>query len=232
MNDFNQDLAIYKIVSLMNSYGFDTEQYSAEQLVQEWLKTYDVNWIYLATIQALYLGRYKAISIEQIMYGWTRKGQPTTHFGGDFERVICRKLPRHLSELNSWEAETKNTLNSDSKTQSSVNPQINSQPITEKNPHLTSSANPVISTQVTPFPTNKKKDASQHQFNEVIEYRSTQAKGRSLSEQTAQKKQKDGSQGIETFQPLPDASSFFQKLKAFADNQRTNIDAKKGDNLK
>jgi hypothetical protein len=179
MTDFNQDLAIPKIISLMNSYSFDTNQRNTEELVQEWLKNYDVHWIYLATIEALYLGRYKAVSIEQIMYGWSRKGQPTTHFGGDFERVICRKLPRHLSALSTdiiQQSQEENNYNSD----------------------LTSFASPLISTQVTPFPTIKKKA------------------------QTAKKKD---SQGIETFQPHPDASSFFQKLKALADNQRGSKEA-------
>jgi hypothetical protein len=172
MTDFNQDLAIPKIISLMNSYSFDTNQRNTEELVQEWLKNYDLHWIYLATIEALYLGRYKAVSIEQIMYGWSRKGQPTTHFGGDFERVICRKLPRHLSAFNSIEEEK--SIIGDLDLTSSTN------------------ANPLISTQVTPFPAAKKTH----------------------------------NQGIETFQPLPDASSFFQKLKALADNQRGNKKAR------
>jgi hypothetical protein len=179
MTDFNQDLAIPKIISLMNSYSFDTNQRNLEELVQEWLKNYDIYWIYLATIEALYLGRYKVVSIEQIMYGWSRKGQPTTHFGGDFERVICRKLPRHLSDLNAEIIKQSQEQNND-------------------NSDLTSFANPLISTQVTPFPTTKQKAS------------------------TGKKKY---SQGIETFKPLPDASSFFQKLKALADNQRGSKEA-------
>jgi hypothetical protein len=179
MTDFNQDLAISKILSLMNSYSFDTNQRNTEELIKEWLNNYDVNWIYLATIEALYLGRYKAVSIEQIMYGWSRKGHPTTHFGGDFERVICRKLPRHLNALNSLEEYEDNIKQL---------PEEN-----DCHSNFTYSANLPISTQVTPFPPTQKK---------------------------AQLFKKEHSQGIERFQPLPDASSFFQKLKALADNQR------------
>lgn len=181
MTDFKQDLAISKVLSLMNSYIFDTNQRKAEELVQEWLNIYHVNWIYLATIEALYLGRYKAVSIEQIMYGWLRRGQPTTHFGGDFERVICRKLPRHLSTVNSLEVDSEN-----------------GQPTSDReennhNNNVTDSSESLIDTQVTPFPSSKKESSS----NLV----------------------KNNTQGIKIFQPLPDASGFFQKLKAFADNQ-------------
>lgn len=181
MANFKQDLAVSKILSLMNSYSFDTNQRNTEELVQEWLTIYDVNWIYLATIEALYLGRYKAISIEQIIYGWLRRGQPTTHFGGDFERVICRKLPRHLSSVNSLEVYSENGQPT---------------PDQEENNHnssVTDSSESLIDTQVTPFPFSKKESSSN-----LL---------------------KNNTEGIKIFQPLPDASGFFQKLKAFADNQ-------------
>ncbi|NJO19488.1 MAG: hypothetical protein HC838_04685, partial [Spirulinaceae cyanobacterium RM2_2_10] len=54
---------------------------------------YHPTWIRAAAIEALYLGRYKAVSVAQILEIWERRGQPTPHFNGDFERLICRKLP-------------------------------------------------------------------------------------------------------------------------------------------
>lgn len=212
MTDLKQDLAITKIVSLMNSYSFDTNQLNAEELVQKWLQNHDVNWIYLATIEALYQGRYKAISIEHIMSSWTRRGQPTTHFGGDFERVICRKLPRHLSTLNSLDREEiENIEQPQEEYSTNGDPNIRSQQSNSDRVDRVSSPNPVISTQVTPFPSNKPEEA-----------RETPLAFSEISPQNSEFLEKNHNQGIETFQPLADASSFFQKLKALADNQREN----------
>lgn len=212
MSDLKQDLAITKIVSLMNSYSFDTNQLNAKELVQKWLQNYDVNWIYLATIEALYLGRYKAISIEHLMSSWARRGQPTTHFGGDFERVICRKLPRHLSALNSFEREE--IENIEQPQEENSNNSDRNLKFQQSNSDLldrVSAPNPVISTQVTPFPSSKPEEAMEipPAFSEI-------------SPQNSEIFAKNNTQAIETFQPLPDASSFFQKLKALADNQREN----------
>jgi hypothetical protein len=47
----------------------------------------------MAVLEALYQGRYKVISVEEILKLWHRRGQPTFHFTHDFERLVCKNLP-------------------------------------------------------------------------------------------------------------------------------------------
>lgn len=94
MTELTYDSAVSHTVALLNHYGFDMKGYSAEELIAEWLTVYTAIWIRLAAIEALYQGRYKAISVEQILNCWKRRGSPHFHFNGDFERLISRNLPR------------------------------------------------------------------------------------------------------------------------------------------
>lgn len=211
MTKSNEDLTLAQIKSLITSYSFDTDRYSVEQIVLQWQENYRVHWIYLATIEALYLGRYKAISIEQIMNGWHRRGQPNTHFNGDFERVICRKLPRHLSIIIEEERspqtqfEEKERVNTQFERNGQHDPlvaPVKSDPASDE-VESDRQKQPIIATEVTPLA--KRQITSPPQL--------TQA-----SEKIA--RTQSHSDKIITFQPAPDASSFFQKLKALADNQR------------
>ena len=208
MTESHEDLAIAQIVSLMTSYSFDTRQYSVETIVRQWQKNYRVHWIYLATIEALYLGRYKAVSIEQIMNGWDRRGQPNTHFNGDFERVICRKLPRHLSTSDSVERSATADATRPSKQQlNSIQKPSVAPALSEIAPNEEVSYNdpqkPITATEVTPL---AKRQISSPPSLELS------------SEKIAP--QLSHSKKIVPFQPASDASGFFQKLKALADNQR------------
>ncbi len=94
MTELTYDSAVSHTVALLNHYGFDMKGYTAEELIAEWLTVYTAIWIRLAAIEALYQGRYKAISVEQILNCWKRRGSPHFHFNGDFERLISRNLPR------------------------------------------------------------------------------------------------------------------------------------------
>ncbi|MBE9128445.1 MULTISPECIES: hypothetical protein [unclassified Coleofasciculus] len=93
----DSDSAVGYAVELLSHYGFELRGYSAEELVHQWLKHYTSNWIRLAVIEALYQGRYKAVSVEQILTVWFRRGQPIYRFNHEFERLICRKLPKNLT---------------------------------------------------------------------------------------------------------------------------------------
>ena len=66
MTELNRDLSWAQARSLIDSYAFDLGHDDAAKLLQRCLNLYPASWIRLATIEALYLGRYKAISIEQI----------------------------------------------------------------------------------------------------------------------------------------------------------------------
>lgn len=100
MTELTQDLSLAQARSLMDSYAFDLGRKNVEKLLEYWLDLYHPNWIRLATIEALYLGRYKAISVEHILNVWLRLGSPNPHFTYEFERLICRKLPQHLCDLS------------------------------------------------------------------------------------------------------------------------------------
>lgn len=224
MNNLDKDLVIHKVIALMDSYSFDTNQQHLQELAQKWQKSYDVHWIYLATIEALYLGRYKAVSVEQILHGWFRMGKPNTHFGGDFERLVSRNLPRHFNQSNS-----PNKLNQDSVKQESILDDIN----TDKNNGLAKSKtqkeqSEVISDRYTSEPSSSEKLAFEQNSTDSESMPSLpEAKITAPPTQESLQKKKHSSHnrkssntGIVTFQPTPDGSEFFQKLKALADNQR------------
>ncbi|MBR8833216.1 MAG: hypothetical protein DSM106950_04015 [Stigonema ocellatum SAG 48.90 = DSM 106950] len=83
--------------ALLTHYSFDLSGYSAIELVDIWQKQYTVGWLHLAVIEALYQGRYKAISVQQILAFWHRRGQAIFHFNIEFERLICSKFPENLT---------------------------------------------------------------------------------------------------------------------------------------
>ena len=76
-------------VALLNHYSFDLGECSANELVALWRREYPVAWLRLAIIEALYQGRYKAISVQQILTIWQRRKQCTYHFNLEFETLIC-----------------------------------------------------------------------------------------------------------------------------------------------
>lgn len=85
--------------ALLVHYSFDLSGYSASELVKRWQTLYPIDWLHLAVIEALYQGRYKGISVQQILTFWHRRGQATYHFNMEFERLICSKFPESLTAL-------------------------------------------------------------------------------------------------------------------------------------
>lgn len=87
-------------IALLTHYSFDLGNATPEELFDGWSASYKPNWIRLAVIEALYQGRYKGVSVEQILVIWQRRGQPLQHFNHEFERLVCNKLPKDLTLLN------------------------------------------------------------------------------------------------------------------------------------
>lgn len=83
---------------LLANYSFDLGGYSPHELVERWSGRCPANWVRLAVIEALYQGRYKAISVDQILNIWLRRNQPLHHFKYEFERLVCNKLPPELQQ--------------------------------------------------------------------------------------------------------------------------------------
>ncbi|MBD2037614.1 hypothetical protein H6F76_21875 [Leptolyngbya sp. FACHB-321] len=92
--------AAVSAASLLLHYGFDLGGDTIAPLLSVWQAQYPEAWIRLATIEALYQGRYKAISVEQILALWQRRSQPVYHFNHEFERLVCDRLPHTPESLN------------------------------------------------------------------------------------------------------------------------------------
>ncbi|HEY9701386.1 MAG TPA: hypothetical protein V6C58_03015, partial [Allocoleopsis sp.] len=93
-----QNPELLYITSMLIHYGFDLGVNDPQELIKKWMTQYDPYWIRLAVIEALYQGRYKAISVVQILNVWQRKGKITYHFNREFERLIARHFPASLIE--------------------------------------------------------------------------------------------------------------------------------------
>jgi hypothetical protein len=86
--------------SLLEHYGFDLGEQTSGQLLDRWGDQCDPRWIRLALIEALHQGRYKAVSVEQILSLWSRRGQPSYHFDREFEALICNNQPQDLASMS------------------------------------------------------------------------------------------------------------------------------------
>lgn len=77
--------------ALIQRYRFELRDATVEETVERWLTVYPPRWVRTAAIEALYQGRYKAVSVEQVLMGWARRGHPSPHFTGEFERLVLRQ---------------------------------------------------------------------------------------------------------------------------------------------
>jgi hypothetical protein len=82
--------------ALLQHYSFDLGNRPLQVVLAEWQAVFSLDWIKLAVIEALYLGRYKAVSVEQILRSWMRREQPLPHFSYEFEHLVCDRFPRTL----------------------------------------------------------------------------------------------------------------------------------------
>lgn len=83
-----QALVAADVTELMTRYSFDLGNYAIDRWIEQWLQQYPSEWLPRAVIEALYQGRYKAISVWQILDLWRRRGKPLQHFNREFERMV------------------------------------------------------------------------------------------------------------------------------------------------
>lgn len=88
---------LVKAANLLRYYSFDLGPRELELQLYDWLMAYPAAWIPVAVIEALYQGRYKIVSVEQILRFWQRRQQPQLLYGPDFERLVCDRLPATAS---------------------------------------------------------------------------------------------------------------------------------------
>lgn len=98
MTESTQDSAENYAIALLVHYCFELGGYRAEEVVAQWFANYPASWVRLAIIEALYQGRYKAVSVEQILGVWHRRNAALFHFNHEFERLVCRKFPQTPTE--------------------------------------------------------------------------------------------------------------------------------------
>ncbi|NEQ99921.1 MAG: hypothetical protein F6K30_25020 [Cyanothece sp. SIO2G6] len=79
------------VIGLLCHYSFETDR-PLSLVVASWMRVYPSQWLVKAIVEALYQGRYKLVSVEQILLIWQRRGQPIAHFNHEFERIVCDRI--------------------------------------------------------------------------------------------------------------------------------------------
>ena len=74
--------------AFLNQYGFDLSGRSAQDWLTEWKRAFPQSWVASALVEALYRGRYKAVSVQQLLVMWKSRGNPCLGFGLDFGRKV------------------------------------------------------------------------------------------------------------------------------------------------
>ena len=222
MTERTYDLAVVQTVELLTRYRFDMKGYTATELVTQWLNNYPAIWIRLAVIEALYQGRYKAISAEQILNFWCRQGTPTFHFTHDFESLICRNLPGYTGTSSQ---SSPDNLEQDYKL-ASVNQEVaeaSTQPTRlslrrEITPNPTVSEKQAVSSDISVSQRQRESpinpDAPVSHFHLEADQKTKVAKQRQFP--ANESRSAAYHHPIHQFTPLRDVSGFYFKLKAVA----------------
>jgi hypothetical protein len=96
------------ILELLTYYNLESDRYpksaSKTKILNSWLQNYSEQWVRLALIESLYQGRYKMISVEQLLALWGRRGQPTYHFSHEFEALVSHNVPHQMEQAVSFPA--------------------------------------------------------------------------------------------------------------------------------
>ncbi len=75
-------------IALLQHYSFDLGGYTIRDLTRAW-EIFKPEWVRQAVIESLFQGRYKAVSVNQILHLWERKGEPNCRYNHEFERLVC-----------------------------------------------------------------------------------------------------------------------------------------------
>lgn len=99
LTTFSTSQEAQQAAALLVGYRFDLGSHDARQWVSLWLESYRPAWIRDAVIESLYQGRYKALSVRQILELWQRRGNPIRHATREFEVAICQDYGGHKLAL-------------------------------------------------------------------------------------------------------------------------------------
>ena len=88
MSQFQQEF----VATAIEHYGLELEEERVDTVILRWFGTYDSAWVVKALVEALYRGRYKIKSVDNILRDWQRRGSPFYKFTPDYEREILHSL--------------------------------------------------------------------------------------------------------------------------------------------
>ena len=218
----SKDKSVHLIETLLTRYGFEVKQVTIRELIKTWLASYSVYWIRLAIVEALYQGRYKAVSVEHILALWKRLGQPVYHFTYEFERLITRHLFVE-NETNHQEAHHKATIEESVSIDNSV--EVTSENIVTLTPIQELVKKIVIPVSITANKLSIKPDTKESSHDSIIERLTTEddesekqeiETSISLIKQTPTLNGNKRRRCIDQFVPPCDSSDFYTKLRAVA----------------
>ena len=211
-------------VALLLHYIFDLGGYSARELVEHWLRYYPASLLRVAAIEALYQGRYKAISVEQILGVWQRRGQVLPHFNCEFERLVCGNIQPRLSRQpnltnNSYHliSQAADHLNSGTVNKGNLNNSDRCFAMAKTGADTVESTSvQVINITATTVPATKQMSAAptQSKHRQISNYHNHKSKARNLLPALSSS---GSQQPIRQFSPQTTKSSeFYTKLKAIS----------------
>jgi hypothetical protein len=88
MSQFQQEF----VTTAIEHYGLELDDQRVDTVISTWFQTYDPAWVVKALVEALYRGRYKVKSVDNILRDWQRRGSPLYKFTPDYEREILQSL--------------------------------------------------------------------------------------------------------------------------------------------
>jgi hypothetical protein len=101
MTELTKNPVLSDSAALLLGYGFDLGVFEVDELVSYWSSNYPPHWLRAAILEALHQGRYKAISVGQILVIWRRRGQPLPHYSYEFERAVSSRFPASRGSASS-----------------------------------------------------------------------------------------------------------------------------------
>ena len=85
--------------TFLERYGFELAGQPGQAWVERWSQRFPASWIPAALLEALYQGRYKAASVEQILRLWQRRGAPHLTFPLEISQSLWREQQELIRSL-------------------------------------------------------------------------------------------------------------------------------------
>jgi len=87
--------------TFLERYGFELEGQPGQVWVERWDQSFPAHWIPVALLEALYQGRYKATSVEQLLRLWQRCGFPHLTFPPEIGQFLWQEQQELIHSLAS-----------------------------------------------------------------------------------------------------------------------------------